>query len=177
VKKFTTHLAGSVLVGLILSISLSYLIPGWTRSDMISVLALVIAGWAAASSYLASSPKPQSASKPLGNPNQNQWDNTAGSVHFTLVKKSSSTFDLFVRNNGKVEIKGVTFNITPFGNSPIPSFANRPVKPLPTLRPWDKVTIAQGKFDPSKGLSFVIEALWKDPKGRNQSQKKTMTYH
>jgi hypothetical protein len=176
VKKFLIHLAGSVLVGLILSIGLSFLIPGWTRSDMISVLALVIAVWAATSFYLASTPKDQSSRKLPGNPNQRHWDNSAGSVHFTLEKKSSSTFDLFVRNNGKVEIKEVTFNTTPFGNTPIPTFTQKPSKPLPFLRPWDKVTIAQGKFDPSKGISFVIEAFWKDPSGRSQSQKKTMDY-
>jgi|GEM_PF-4169854 len=175
-KKFFIHLTRSVLVALILSIGLSFLISGWTRSDMISVFALVIAVWAAASTYLASSQKVETTRKPLGNPNQKQWDNTAGSVHFTLEKKSSGTFGLFVRNNGKVEIKEVTFNTTPFGNTPIPTFTQKPSKPLPFIRPWDKVTIAQGKYDPSKGISFVIEALWKDPSGRNQSQKKTMTY-
>lgn len=176
-KKRIIHLAGSVLVGLILSIGLSFLIPGWTRSDMISVLALVVAVWGAVSSQLASRSKDHPARNPLGNANKTQWDNKSGSVHFTLEKRSSKTFDLFVRNIGKVEIKDVTFNTTPFEHSPTPSFTHKPPKPFPILRPGDKVTIAQGTFDPSKGISFIVEAVWKDPIGRKQTQKKTMIYH
>jgi hypothetical protein len=38
------------------------------------------------------------------------------------------------------------------------------------------VTIGKGHYEPSKGISFVIEAFWKDPSGRKQSLKKTMVY-
>jgi hypothetical protein len=126
--------------------------------------------------YSASAPRVQSARQPYVNPSKPQWNPSAGSVHFTLEKKSSSSFDLSVRNNGIVDIKEVTFTTTPYDRSPMPSISQKPTKPFPILRQRDKVTIGKGHYEPSKGISFVIEAFWKDPSGRKQSLKKTMVY-
>lgn len=165
------------MVGLIISIGLFFLIPGWTRSDMISVFALIVAVWTAGTTRWVYRKQGESARKPIGNQTHNERDKKAGSVHFTLEKKSSGTFDLFARNNGNDDIREVSFKTIPFGNASMPSFVPEPGKTPSVLRPREKVIISHANFDPSKGISFEIEAIWKDPSGRNQKQKRTMTYH
>ena len=176
-KKFFLHFGGAVLVGLIISIGFLYLVPGWTRSDMISVFSLIVAVWTAGGSrwdYLRQGESPR---KPIGKQTHYGQENSTGSVHFTLEKKSSSTFDLFARNNGNEDIREVSFKTIPFGNAPMPSIVPERTKPLSVIRPHEKVIIAHANFDRSAGISFEIEAVWKDPSGRIQNRKRTMAYH
>lgn len=177
VKRFFLHLGGAVLAGLAVSIGLFFIVPGWTRSDMISVFTLIVAVWTAGSTSWKTVRQGGPAHPPLGKPTHPQRENRFGSVHFTLEKKSSSTFDLFARNNGNEDIKELAFKTIPFGNAPMPSFIPERTKALSLLRPHEKVLIAKANFDRATGISFEIEAAWKDPSGRNQKKKRTMTYH
>jgi hypothetical protein len=175
-KKFFLHFSGAVLVGLALAIGLYFLVPNWTRSDMISVFSLVIAMWAAGSTRWASIPQGQPVRKSQGKPIHYEGGNKNGSVHFTLERKSSTAFELSARNIGNTEIRDVSFKTTPFGNRPMPSFTQARDKAVPLLKPHEKVLIGHGTYDRATGISFDIEAVWKDPDGRSQKRKRTMTY-
>jgi hypothetical protein len=177
VKKFFFHFGGAVLVGLIISIGLFFLVPGWTRSDVISVFALIVAVWTAGSARWDTLRQAGPAFNPPKKQKPYQRDKRTGSVHFTLEKRSPSTFDLFARNIGKEDIREVAFKTTPFGNAPMPSFVPERSGPQPLLRPHEKVIISHGNYDRSTGISFEVEAVWKDLSGRIQKRKRSMTYH
>jgi hypothetical protein len=108
-KKFILNFGGVILVGLVLAIGLYFLVPNWTRSDMISVFSLVIALWAAGRTRGSSIPQTQPVRQLHGKSNKYEGGNKNGSVHFTLERKSSSAFDLSARNVGNAEIREVSF--------------------------------------------------------------------
>lgn len=175
-KRFFYQLSCAFLVGLAIVIGLNFLIPGWTRSDLISIFTLIVAVGITGMTRWDYIRQNELTHKPIDHKPAKSRDKRIGSLHFTLEKKSSGTFDLFARNNGSVDIREVVFKTTPLGNTPMPSFTHERDKAISLLRPHEKITVAHGRFDRKSGISFEIEADWKDQTGKFQKQTKTMIY-
>lgn len=175
-KKQTLLLVVSMLVGITVGVGLFYVLPGWTRADMLSVMNLAVTVWLVAVTRWATIPQGELARKQLEIAKKEEEESIKGRLEAQVVLTETGSFKLYVANTGSVSVTEIEILVEPEEDE------NRPVQLMISgemkwnlLKGGEKRIVGIVSLANAANGYFHTRVSWKCPDGTVMQRDQTFT--
>jgi hypothetical protein len=168
-KNYWLNLVLTVTLGVVISIGLSFLIPGWTRADWLAMVNVSVTIWLVAVTRWAYIPQGELARRQLEKLKQDEEENKRSKVEAYLY--GSNNF-IYVENIGKMAAKNVHVDIDGDGHMR-----------LVTAQGVDRTTLDPGERFKVGGILFArgsshkvrVKLHWEESDGAPRDWDKVLS--